>query len=121
MALLSGPHVLAIHFVVPPGIAEVSGDHVRSRMNMADHALARRNGTRELMPNGMAGFVAWNGGIGGVGLAPTGVHCRSGGMLLGTALGIDNMARPSFPWPPIARVTRGGRKLDPTDRQLRRL
>src|SRR5258706_6555050 len=76
MALLSGPHVLAIHFVVPPRIAEVSGDHVRSRMNMADHALARRNGTRELMPNGMAGFVAWNGGIGGCRL---GQHARGRG------------------------------------------
>src|SRR5258708_32495113 len=72
MALLSGPHVLAIHFVVAPGIAEVGGDHVRSRMNMADHALARRNGTRELMTNGMAGFVARNGGIGGRGVAPLG-------------------------------------------------
>src|SRR5258706_10770723 len=104
MALLSGPHVLAIHFVVPPGIAEVSGDHVRSRMNMADHALARRNGTRELMPNGMAGFVAWNGGIGGRGLAQIAVDSGCGGMFRRTVICLENKAATSTPGPGNARV-----------------
>src|SRR5260221_3694975 len=101
MALLSGPHVLAIHFVVPPGIAEVSGDHVRSRMNMADHALARRNGTRELMPNGMAGFVAWNGGIGGRGLAQIVVGIGYDRKVAATGNWLDKISSSSFRWPRI--------------------
>src|SRR5260221_14793677 len=117
MALLSGPHVLAIHFVVPPGIAEVSGDHVRSRMNMADHALARRNGTRELMPNGMAGFVAGNGGIGGGGLARNGVGNVCGGKVMGRGIGLYNTGAPACAGPGISglvvcspeRRKRGGR------------
>src|SRR5260221_1671100 len=104
MALLSGPHVLAIHFVVPPGIAEVSGDHVRSRMNMADHALARRNGTRELMPNGMAGFVAWNGGIGGRGLAQIAVGSVFAGNVRRTVIWLDNMASTTSAGPAIGGV-----------------
>ena len=40
MALLGGPHVLAVHFVVPPGVPEIGCDHVRPRMHVADHALA---------------------------------------------------------------------------------
>ena len=56
IALLGGPHVLAIHFVVPPGVAEVGRDHVRARVHVADHALARRNRARELVADGMSGF-----------------------------------------------------------------
>ena len=69
MALLGGPHVLAVHFVVPPGVAEIGCDHVRPRMHVADHALAGRNRARELVANGMSGFVSRNGGIGGGGLS----------------------------------------------------
>src|SRR5258708_17690680 len=105
MALISGLDVAAIHFVVPARIAEVSGDHVRSRMNMADHALARRNGTRELMPNGMAGFVAWNGGIGGRGVAPIAVDIGWAGMFLRNGIGLHNKASTASPWPVIARVS----------------
>src|SRR5258708_35352475 len=99
MALLSGPHVLAIHFVVPPRIAEVSGDHVRSRMNMADHALARRNGTRELKPNGRAGFVAWKGGIGGCGAAPSAGGSAVAGSVRRQTLGQHKHSSPPAPCP----------------------
>ena len=75
MALLSRPHVLAIHFVVPPGIAEVGGDHVRPGVNVTNDALARRNRARELMTNGMAGFIARDGGIGSRGLSLIAVSC----------------------------------------------
>src|SRR5258707_6316497 len=112
MALLSGSHVLAMHFVVQARIAEVSGDHVRSRMNMADHALARRNGTRELMPNGMAGFVAWNGGIGGRGLAQIAVDSVCAGMFRRTVIGIDNMAATASAGPVIAGLIVGARKRE---------
>src|SRR5258708_40049859 len=110
MALLSGPHVLAIHFVVPPGIAEVGGDHVRSRMNMADDALARRNGTRELMTNGMAGFVARNGGIGGRGLAQVAVDSVCAGMFTRAIVGIDDVAGAASAGTVIAGLIVGARK-----------
>ena len=64
VSLLGRPHVFAIHFVVPPGVAKVSGNHIRSRMNVADNALARWNRTSELVANGMAVLLAWNRGIG---------------------------------------------------------
>src|ERR1700691_3404822 len=92
MALLGGPHVLAVHFVVPPGVAEISGDHIRARMNVADNALARRNRARELMTNGMAGFVARNGGIGSCSLSLIAVNRVCAGMLRRSVVGIDDMA-----------------------------
>src|SRR5271166_973350 len=81
MALLCQPHALAFHFIVPPGVAEVSGDHIRARMNVADDALARRNRTRELMANGMAGLVPRNRGIGSRGLPLIAVSGVRSGML----------------------------------------
>src|SRR5260370_9501980 len=50
-------HLVAIDFVVPPGEAVIRRDHVRPRMNVADHALARRDGARENVLDGMAGFA----------------------------------------------------------------
>jgi len=38
-------------------------------MQVANHALAGRNGAREDVLNGMAGLVFWNGGIDGGGVA----------------------------------------------------
>ena len=52
-----GIHLVAVNFVVPPGQAEVGGDHVRARMDMADHALARRNRARERVLDGMTRFI----------------------------------------------------------------
>ena len=61
--LLRRPHVLPVHFVVPPRVAEIRRDHVRARMDVAHHALARRNGARELVTNRMSGLVVRNGRI----------------------------------------------------------
>ena len=44
VALLLRPHVLAIHFVVPPGHAVIGRDHVGAGVHVAGHALARRDG-----------------------------------------------------------------------------
>ena len=42
-------HLRAVTLVVPPGQAEISRDHVCSRVHVTDHALRRRNLTRELV------------------------------------------------------------------------
>ena len=54
IVLLGGIHLLPIHFIVPPGVSEIGGHHVRAGVHMADHALARRDRTGELMNDGMA-------------------------------------------------------------------
>src|SRR6266404_25131 len=53
--------LLRIHLVVPPGQPEIRRDHVRARMNVTNHALARRNRARERMFDGMASLIFWNG------------------------------------------------------------
>src|SRR6266567_963170 len=63
VALLLRVHFVSIDFVVPPGKPEISGDHVRAGMNVADHALTGRDGARESVFDGMGGFVFGNGGI----------------------------------------------------------
>src|SRR6266849_4947278 len=55
VTLLLRVHLVAIDFVVPPGEAEIGGDHVRAGMDVADHALARRYGAREGVFDGMVG------------------------------------------------------------------
>ena len=92
MALLGGPHVLAIHFVVPPGVAEVGRDHVRARMDVADHALARRNRARELVADGMSGLISRDGGIGGRGLSQIAGRSVGAGMFGRTVVGVDHVA-----------------------------
>src|SRR5580692_1896721 len=62
--LVARIHRLAVGFVVPPRVAEIGGLHICSRMNMADHALARRNGSRETMADRMAGFILRDGWVG---------------------------------------------------------
>jgi len=64
IALLFRIHLVAIDFIVPPGEAEIRSDHVRARMDVADHTLARRDGAREDVFDGMAGLVLGNGRIG---------------------------------------------------------
>src|SRR5207302_10733197 len=65
IALLFRIHLVAVHFVVPPGEAEISGNHVGAGMDVADHALARWDGACEDVFDGMAGFVLGNRRIGG--------------------------------------------------------
>src|SRR3989475_6447010 len=65
VALLRWIHLVAINFVVPPGEAEIRRNHVRAGMNVADHALARRNRARENVLDGMARLVFRNRRIGG--------------------------------------------------------
>src|SRR5882762_7781281 len=57
MALLLRIHFVAIYFVVPPRKSEICRDHVRTRMDVADHALAGGNRPRENVFDGMAGLV----------------------------------------------------------------
>src|SRR6266851_96418 len=64
VALLFRIHFVAIDFVVPPGEPEIRGDHVRAGMNVADHALARRNRARENVLDGVARLILRNRRIG---------------------------------------------------------
>src|SRR5579863_699574 len=43
MPLLFGIHLVAIDLVIPPGVAEISRNHVGAGMDVAHDALARRN------------------------------------------------------------------------------
>ncbi len=63
IVLLLWVHLLAVHFVVPPGVAEVARHHIRTRMNVAGHALTRRDRACEGVPDGMSRFMFWNRGI----------------------------------------------------------
>src|SRR6266850_6378474 len=65
IALLFRIHFVAVDFVVPPSQAEIGGDHVRAGMDVTDHALARGNGPRESVLDGMAGLIFGNRWIGG--------------------------------------------------------
>ena len=55
--LRRGPHVVPVGLVTPHREAEVGVQERIRLVVMARHALARRNGRRELVDDGMAGFV----------------------------------------------------------------
>ena len=54
------PYALAVGFEVPPGRSEVRIQNGRAGVHVANHTLARRNGARELMLDGMARLVFRN-------------------------------------------------------------
>ncbi len=110
IALLGGIHLVAINLVVPPRIAKVRGDHVGSRMHVANHALARRDGARELVLDGMAGLTLGDGGIAGCGLSHVAVSGVAGGVLLGAIIGVDHMAGAASTGAVIARLIVGSRE-----------
>src|SRR5208283_4190184 len=64
-ALLFGIHLVAVDFVIPPGVAEISCHHVGAGMDVANNALARWNGSSELMSDGMTRLGLRNGRVGG--------------------------------------------------------
>src|ERR1700676_3907740 len=68
IALLRRIHFVAIDFVVPPRPPEIGSDHVRSRMNVANHALARRDGAGESVPDRMTGLGFGNSRVHGCAL-----------------------------------------------------
>src|SRR5258708_17317762 len=53
-------HLVPIDFVVPPREPAIRRDHVRTGVNVANHALARRDRARKDMFYGMAGLVFRN-------------------------------------------------------------
>src|SRR5713101_981767 len=111
-ALLSWPHVFAIHFVVPPGVAEVRRNHIRTRMNVADHALARRNRTRELMTDSMTRLVTRNRGVGSRGLSKIAMRCISAGMFGRPVVRIDDVTGTASAGTIIAGLIVGTRKRE---------
>ncbi len=56
-------HQLAIGLFVPPHVAGVRIEHVRTRMDMADDALAGGDGHGELVLDRVARLVARDGGV----------------------------------------------------------
>ena len=113
IVLLRRIHVLAIGLVVPPDVAEIRRHHVRAGMNVADDALAGGNGARELVLDGMAGFVAsgWWDRSGAVRLiAVSGVRA---GMNRRSIVGINHVAGGAAAVPIIARMIVGaGQRKD---------
>ena len=104
MALFGWPHVFAVHFVVPPCVSEIGRDHVRSRMNVADNALAGRDRPRELVANGMSRLVMRNRGIGCNCLAQVSVDSVSAGMFGRTIVRVDNVTRTTSAGAIVARL-----------------
>src|SRR5580700_4585435 len=86
-------HELAVRFVVPPGVAEISGLHIRSGMNMADHALAGWNRSCKRMANGMSLLAPRNRGVGRGALSQISKLCVAGGVLRGAVVCVNHMAR----------------------------
>src|SRR6266853_4662117 len=58
--LLFRVHCFAVGFVVPPRVAKIRGHHIRARMDVAHHALARRNRARKLVADRMAWLAMRN-------------------------------------------------------------
>ena len=73
-------------------IAEISRDHIRPGVHVADHALAGGNRARELVADGMSGLISWNAGIGGSGLSQISGGSVSAGVFRRTVVGIDHVA-----------------------------
>src|SRR5713101_8244853 len=92
IALLFGIHLVAFDFVVPPGEAEVGRDHVRAGMNVANHALARRNRARENMLYGMARLIFGDRGIGGSAESGVAVCCVGAGVQRVAIIRVDHVA-----------------------------
>src|SRR5216683_1778410 len=93
IALFGWIHLVAIDFVVPPCEPEIRRDHVRTRMNVADHALTRRDGARENVLNGMARLVFRNRRIGRSAEAGMPELRIGAGVREIAVVGIDHMAR----------------------------
>ena len=92
IALLGRIHFVGVEFVVPPGEAEVRGDHVRAGVDVADHALAGGNGASERMFDGMAGLGLVDRGIGGGACAAVAKLCVCGGVRWIVVVGVDDVA-----------------------------
>src|SRR2546429_5747037 len=60
VALFFRVHPVAVDFVVPPRETEIGRHHVRARMDVADHACARGNRSRQRMLDGMSRLVFGN-------------------------------------------------------------
>src|SRR6267143_4310448 len=85
IALLLRIHLVAVDLVVPPGQPEIRRDHVRARMNVANHALARLNRARECVFAGMASLIfwdCWNGGSAETQMAKLRIGARVGGIAI---------------------------------------
>src|SRR5579871_2327451 len=69
IVLLLRIHRFAVNFIVPPRQSKISRQHVRARMQVANHALARWDRPRENVLYGMARFILRNRLIDGCGMA----------------------------------------------------
>src|ERR1700730_5211478 len=92
IALLVRIHPVAVNFVVPPGEAEIGGDHVGAGVDVADHALAGGDGAREGVFEGMARLVFPDRGIARITDAGVPESRVSAGMRRVAVVGVNNMA-----------------------------
>ena len=110
ITLLGRIHFVAIDFVVPPGQAEIGGDHVRAGMDVAVHALAGGDGFREGVLDGMSRFVFGNRGVrrgAESGVAVLRVARGMGGV---DVVGIDHMTGGATAAAVVARMIVGARQ-----------
>src|SRR5713226_4344274 len=110
VALFRRIHFVAIDFVVPPRKPEISRDHIRAGMDMADHALARRNRTRENVFDRMAGFILRNRRIGRSAEAGMAEPSISAGVRRVAVVGIDDVTRRTPAAAIVAWMIVGARK-----------
>jgi len=92
VALLLRIHLVAIDFVVPPGVAKIRCDHIGARMDMANNALARRNRSSELVLEWVSRLILRNRRIGRRRLPKITPGRIVPGMFLRTIVGINHMA-----------------------------
>ena len=93
IALLFGPHERRVRFVVPHRVSVKRIHENVGLVHMADHALRRWNGTRELMLERMPRFVLWNRRIhrlGRSGIPKLGIRPRVAGV---TIICVNGMTR----------------------------
>src|SRR5215471_3822179 len=112
MLLFMRPHMLTIHFVVPPSHAVIRGDHVRAGVDVTCHALAGRNRTGELVPQRMTGLILRNRGIGSraeTKISKLSIHRR---MLRCAIVRIDHVTATAPAGPIVPGLVVGARKRE---------
>ena len=105
---------VAIALLVPPHHADETVHDGRARMDVADHALARRDGVAlgEAVFDGVARLVLRDGRVGVHGQAVVPVLGIRPGVDAGAVVGVDHMARATAGGAVVARMVVGAEEVE---------
>src|SRR5271155_1043063 len=119
MALFFGIHLVAIGLVIPPDVAVIRRDHVGAGMDVANDALTRRNGSSELMFEGMSGLILGDGRVDSCGLTKVAAGRIMSRMFRRTIIGVDHVASVASAGAIVSGLIVGSRKREQRIEQAR--